>query len=291
MSRLAFLGTPDAAVPTLRALAAAGHDVELVVTRADKRRSRRGEPEPSPVKQAATDLGIRSTAKLDAVTEVGAELGVVVAFGRIIPQAILDDVPMLNVHFSLLPRWRGAAPVERAILAGDPVTGICVMRLEAGLDTGPVLSRLETPIEPEETADELMSRLAVAGAELLVETLSPGVSSLGAGEAQVGEPTYAEKITPEELELEFAASAVSLDRVVRVGRAWTTFRGKRLIVAKSRPVAGDAAGPPGTLDGTKVATSEGYLELLQVQPEGKKVMDAGQWLRGAHIIAEDRLGT
>ena len=294
MSRLVFLGTPEAAVPSLRALVAAGHQVELVVTRRDTRRSRRGDPEPSPVKRAAVDLGLEVTDKLDDVRGADAELGVVVAYGRIIPESILDELPMVNVHFSLLPRWRGAAPVERAILAGDSTTGVCVMRLEAGLDTGPVIARSEVPIGPEETADELKERLSVAGANLLVDVLSVEVSELPEGEPQQGEVTYAAKIEPQELELHFEAPAIELARLVRVGRAWTTFRGARLIVvgALAHPgaTAATSGEQPGTLKGTSVVTGDGTLELVEVQPEGRRRVAAGEWLRGARPQIGELLG-
>ena len=142
MARLVFLGTPDDAVPSLEALVGAGHDVALVVTRADARRGRRGAPSPSPVKARAVELGLPVTDQLDDVLDAGAGLGVVVAYGRIIPARILDAIPMVNLHFSLLPRWRGAAPVERAILAGDRTTGVCVMAVEPGLDTSAMESKL-----------------------------------------------------------------------------------------------------------------------------------------------------
>jgi methionyl-tRNA formyltransferase len=291
VSRLAFLGTPPAAVPSLRALVDAGHDVTLVVTRSDTRRSRRGDDEPSPVKAAALELGLVVTDDLEAVCESAAELGIVVAYGRIIPARILDVVPMLNVHFSLLPRWRGAAPVERAVLAGDPTTGVSLMRLEAGLDTGPVLSRSELRIDDLETAKELTGRLADLGARMLTDLLAEGASNVGPGEPQVGEPTYAAKIEPAELELRFVEPAAELARLVRVGRAWTTFRGSRLIVSESRAHPQEAApGPPGTIDRTRVSTGAGTLELLQVQPEGRKRVDASEWARGARPVAGERLG-
>jgi methionyl-tRNA formyltransferase len=246
------------------------------------------------VKKAALDLGLEVSDRLDDVRERDAELGVVVAYGRIIPQSILDVLPMVNVHFSLLPRWRGAAPVERAILAGDPTTGVCVMRLEAGLDTGPVLARVEVPIDPDETADELKQRLSVVGAELLADVLSVGADELPAGEPQQGEVTYAAKIEPDELELHFDAPATDLARLVRVGKAWTIFRGARLIVAGARAradVPGGLAGSvPGTLDGTSVITGAGTLELLDVQPEGRRRIAAGEWLRGARPQPGERLG-
>lgn len=292
MPRLVFLGTPDAAVPSLRALVAADHQVALVVSRRDSRRSRRGDPEPSPVKLAALELDLHVTDELDQVTGAGAELGVVVAYGRIIPERILDLLPMVNVHFSLLPRWRGAAPVERAIMAGDATTGVCVMRLEAGLDTGPVLARKEVRIGEDESAQELRARLAVVGADLLVDILSVGVESLGPGEQQQGEITYAAKIEPHELELHLDAPAVELSRIVRIGRAWTTFRGNRLIVVSARPHEVTTIDvPPGTLEGTSVATGNGTLELIEVQPEGRKRVPAGEWLRGARPAPGERLGS
>ncbi len=155
MARLVFLGTPEAAVQPLRTLVRAGHDVALVVTRPDKRRGRGAALVPSPVKAAATELGLPVTDSLDDAVGVGAELGVVVAYGRIIPVAVLDRLPMVNLHFSLLPRWRGAAPVERAILEGDAETGVCLMAVEAGLDTGAIYAEVATAIDEDETADEL----------------------------------------------------------------------------------------------------------------------------------------
>ena len=294
MTGLVFLGTPAAAVPSLRALVEAGHSVEKVVTRRDTRRNRRGDPEPSPVKKAALDLGLEVTDKLDDLRDTNAELGIVVAYGRIIPESLLEVLPMVNVHFSLLPRWRGAAPVERAILAGDETTGVCVMRLEAGLDTGPVLARSEVSIGPEETAQELKDRLSLVGAELLADVLSVGVSELPVGDPQQGEVTYAAKIDPRELELDFDRPAVELARLVRVGKAWTTFRGARLIVVRARvgAKACDVNGrhPPGTLLGSSVVTGDGLLDLVELQPEGRRRVSASEWLRGARPEPGEILG-
>jgi methionyl-tRNA formyltransferase len=249
------------------------------------------------VKRAALEFGLQVTDSLDDVCQAGVALGVVVAYGRIIPARILEAVPMINVHFSLLPRWRGAAPVERAILAGDDRTGVCVMRLEAGLDTGPVLARSEILIRPEETSDELTERLAKVGADLLVDVLSVGVEALGQGEAQQGDVTYADKINSDELELRFESPAVDLARLVRIGKAWTTFRGKRLIVSAARShrdtnsdATNSARRIAGTLEGTRVATSDGTLEFLEVQPEGRKRVEAGEWVRGARLQPGERLG-
>jgi methionyl-tRNA formyltransferase len=202
---------------------------------------------------------------------------VVVAYGRIIKPDILAALPLVNIHFSLLPRWRGAAPVERAILAGDEATGVCLMVVEEGLDTGPVYRRREVPIDGEETAAELTARLAGLGAELLVAALREG---LGTPEPQKGEPTYAAKIEPGDLHLDWSRPAGELLRVVRLGRAWTTYKGRRLLVLGASVAGGGAGGEPGALAGDEVATGDGALRLVTVQPEGKRPMAAGDWLRG-----------
>src|SRR4029079_8153688 len=172
--RLVFLGTPQMAVPALRALVDAGFDVALVVTRIDKRRGRGSELMPSPVKATALELGLPVSHSVDDVLAVGADLGVVVAFGQLIKPHVLDVMPMVNLHFSLLPRWRGAAPVERALLAGDSETGVCLMQLEEGLDTGPVYRVVVVPIGPTITADELRRELVDVGTSLLVDELRAG---------------------------------------------------------------------------------------------------------------------
>jgi methionyl-tRNA formyltransferase len=286
-ARLVYLGTPDIAVAPLRALHAAGHDVALVVSRPDTRRSRRGHAEPSPVKAAALDLALRVSDDLDDVLRVGADLGVVAAYGRIIPTRVLEQIPMVNLHYSLLPRWRGAAPVERAILAGDTETGVCLMAVEEGLDTGPVYARHEVAIGEHETADELRARLVQVSTDLLLRALREGI---GEPVPQVGEATYAEKIDVAELALDWNRPAIELERVVRVGGAWTTFRGQRLKVWRAQ--ARDDVEPPpvGRLAGTLVGTGAGALELLEVQPEGKPRRDVDAWLRGANPRADDRLG-
>jgi methionyl-tRNA formyltransferase len=285
--RLVFLGTPQPAVVALRALVAAGHDIALVVTRADARRHRNQPPEPSPVKAAAVELGVPVSHRTDDAALAGAELGVVVAYGRLIKPQVLAAVPMVNMHFSLLPRWRGAAPVERAILAGDTETGVCLMAVEEGLDTGGVYRRQVVPIGADEMAADLRDRLATIGAELLVSALQEG---LGAPEPQRGEATYAAKLEPAELELDWAQDAERLHRVVRIGRAWTTWRGKRLLVLSAGRDAPRGGGPPGTLHGDVVTTGHGGLRLLRVQPEGRAPVDAADWLRGARPQPGERLG-
>ncbi|MCB0972201.1 MAG: hypothetical protein KDA97_11905 [Acidimicrobiales bacterium] len=285
--RLAFLGTPAIAVPPLEALAAAGFDVALVVTGPDRRRGRGGETSPTPVKVAARRLGIEVSHDAADAATVGADLGVVVAFGELLRRPLLEALPMVNVHYSLLPRWRGAAPVERAILAGDATTGVCVMAVEEGLDTGGVHARRELAIRTGSTAAELSEQLTQVGARLLVETLQAG---LGAPEPQVGESTYAAKLTRQDRELVWARPARELDRVVRVGGAWTTFRGRGLKVHAARPVDDGPSGPPGSIDGTRVATGRGALQLLEVQAEGKARQPVDAWAAGARIEPGELLG-
>jgi methionyl-tRNA formyltransferase len=292
--RIAYLGTPALAVPPLRALVAAGFEVPLVVSRADTRRGRGGGAQPSPVKAAALELGLPVGDTMDDLLGVDVDLGVVVAYGRIIPAAILDRLAMVNLHFSLLPRWRGAAPVERAILAGDDRTGVCLMAVEEGLDTGAVYRRAEVAIGPDETLDELRGRLVEIGTTLLVDALTEG---LGEPEPQVGEPVHAAKIAPEERHIDWWAPAVEIHRRVRVGGAWTTFRGRRLKIHRTRlaEATGSLDGPgsldgSGPLDGPVVATGDGGIELVEVQPEGKARQPARDWCNGARLAADDRLG-
>jgi methionyl-tRNA formyltransferase len=293
MARLAFLGTPEMAVPPLRALAEAGHDIALCVTRPDRRRGRGSLTTPSPVKAAATELGIPVSHDMDDVAGAGVELAVVVAFGRIIPARLLAAVPMVNLHFSLLPRWRGAAPVERAILAGDRETGVCLMKVEEGLDTGPVYATRRVPIDESITLDALRVELVEVASALVVDALAGGVASLPDPAPQVGEVTLADKITREDLHLDWPDAARQLARVVRLQRAWTTFRGKRLNVLEavvSDDVESDA-GIPGELHGDEVVTGRGALRLLRVQPESRSPMSAEEWLRGVRPGASERLGT
>ncbi len=272
----------------LRALVEAGHDIALVVSRPDKRRGRHEGPRPSPVKATALELGLPVSDQAEDVVAAGAELGVVVAFGRIIKKDVLDRLPLVNVHFSLLPRWRGAAPVERAILAGDTTTGVCLMAIEAGLDTGPVYRCQSVEIGPEETAAELRVRLAELGASMLVEALSDG---LGQAQPQEGPATYADKIEATDLFLDWHRPAEELHRVVRLGRAWTTWRGRRLLVLAARLAAvPPGPGRPGQLLGDVVVTGSGGLQLLTVQPEGRGPMTTKDWLRGAHPQPDAALG-
>jgi methionyl-tRNA formyltransferase len=280
------------AARTLRALVDGGHDVVLAVTGPDRRRARRAVPSPTPVKRIAAGLGIAVSDRVEDVVDVGATLGVVVAFGTIIGADVLARVPMLNVHFSLLPRWRGAAPVERAILAGDRTTGVCVMAVGEGLDTGPVYGCRQVPIGEEETADELRRRLGDLGSSLVLDLLARP-TGLPEPTPQSGEPTYAAKLRPEDLRLDFCRSAVECGRVVRVGRAWTTFRGRRLLVRTARPgaeVPAHFAGPLGLLEGSVVHTGSGVLELLEVQDEGRRALPFAVWRAGIRPQPGEVLG-
>jgi methionyl-tRNA formyltransferase len=294
MARLAYLGTPDMAVGPLRALTAAGHDIVLCVTRPDRRRGRGGAVTPSPVKIAATELGITVTHVVDDLTQAGVELAVVVAYGRILPKALLDQVPMANLHFSLLPRWRGAAPMERAILAGDHETGVCLMKVEEGLDTGPVYARRTVKMDDETYLPALREQLVSVAGALVVDALAQGVAGLPVPEQQRGETSIAQKITTEDLHLDWPDQARHLHRVIRLGRAWTTFRGKRLGVLEAAvdpdPDA-NGAHIPGTLTGTNVATGLGTIHLLKVQPESRGPMTADEWSRGIRPGVSERLGS
>ena len=288
--RIAYLGSPGLAVPPLRALHEAGFEIPLVVTRVDKRRGRGGATQPTPVKAAAVELGLPVSHSLDDALRVDADLGVVVAYGRIIPASVLDRLAMVNIHFSLLPRWRGAAPVERALLAGDIHTGVCLMAVDEALDTGDVYRRAETPIADDDTLATLRTRLVEMGTTQLVEALREG---LGEPEPQVGDPVYAEKITADELAIDWHDRAVAIDRLVRLGDAWTTFRDRRLKIHEIGPSGGPALPPAEVVadaGGVTVGVGDGAVELRTVQPEGKPRIDAAAWANGARLEPGERLG-
>jgi methionyl-tRNA formyltransferase len=289
--RLVYLGTPDVAVEPLQALISAGFDVALVITRADKRRGRGATLTPSPVKAAALALGLPVSHTVADAIEVEADLGVVVAFGQMIRRPVLEHLAMVNLHFSLLPRWRGAAPVERTILAGDTETGVCLMQLEEGLDTGPILSVERLAVPADATLRSLRDSLVHLGAGQLVRALR---DELPEAQPQVGEPVYAAKLSADDHRLDWSRPAIELDRVVRLGEAWTTVGGRRLKVLAARPADGgerpdDLAA--GALDGVVVGTGAGLLELITVQPEGRSAVPAAAWRNGARLGPDDRLGS
>lgn len=294
-SRIIYFGTPEVAVAPLRALHKSGARIELVVTRPDTRRGRGSTVSPSPVKKAAIELGIpvsHDLADAAALEDDRGLLGVVVAFGRLIPTSLLSAVPMINVHFSLLPRWRGAAPVERAILEGDLKSGVCIMRVVEALDMGEVYRRAEVEIQSGENADTLRDRLCALGIPLLLDVVNNGA---GIGEPQVGEATYAAKITTADLRFDWSKSARQLERITRVGIGFTQFRGKRLNIASVRIDDASSSVEPGrfveiSADGVLVSTGQGALCLQRVQPEGKPVLDALSWSRGARLKPNESFG-
>lgn len=273
--KLVYLGTPEMAVPPLRALVEAGHDVVRVITRVDKKRGRGAAFSPSPVKAAALELGLVVSHDPDDVllaVDDGAELGVVVAYGRMIKPHLLDALPMVNLHFSLLPRWRGAAPVERAMLAGDTETGVDVMRVEEGLDTGGIHAEEHVPIDDTITADELRVRLVEVGSRLLVECLSRPLDEwIDQPRPQVGDAVYAAKLDKAEFEIDWNEPVELLHRRVRVGGMWTTFRDKRLKIHGADLV-------------------DGRLVPTIVQPEGKGPMPFDAWRNGAQPRPDELFG-
>ena len=278
INRLVYFGTPEASVAPLRALCEAGFDVAMAVTAPPKRRGRRGSPSPTPVEEAARALGVPVRHNPESALDVKADLGVVVAYGQLIRAHVLAKVPMVNLHFSLLPRWRGAAPLERAILAGDETTGVCLMELEETLDTGGVYASAEVPIG-DASLSELRSKLTDLGSSRLIGALADG---LGTPTPQQGEVSWAKKITPEDLRLDWTLPAQHLLRRVRLERAWTTFRGRRLLILGAAPAPAEGL-EPGEMSGALIGTGDGGLRLLEVKPEGRRTMTAAEWLRGARV--------
>lgn len=278
--RVAFLGTPEAALPTLRALVREGHDVALVVTRADRRRGRGSELSASPVKALALSMGLTVSHQLSDVLDASVERGVVVAYGALVPAPVLAQVPMVNVHFSLLPRWRGAAPVERAILAGDLETGVSVMAMEASLDTGPVHLERRVAIA-ERDVIQLRAELATLGAEALVEVLG-SATLLEHPRPQDGDVLYAHKLTRVDRLLDPAESAELFVRRCRVGGAELRVGERRVVI--ERAVVASTNVEPGAVhfdDGVVLAGCEdGTVRWEQVRPEGGASMTAPAWWRG-----------
>jgi methionyl-tRNA formyltransferase len=285
--RLVYFGTPQLAVQPMVALRDAGFEIVLAVTGPDRRRRRRGAPEPSAVRRAASELGVPvSHDPADAAT-AGADGAVVVAYGHLIGPGVLAVLPALNVHFSLLPRWRGAAPMERAILAGDEITGVSVMALEETLDTGPLFATVSTAIGAGETLTDLRSRLVALSCPLVSDVLRDGPADPA---PQQGEVTWAEKITEADLRLDWDRPAADLHRQVRLGRAWTTLEGERFRILRAAAVA-DHSGSPGLLEGLVVGTGSGGLLLDEVQAAGRRAMPAGEWHKGARLPATVRFGS
>jgi len=301
--RLVFAGTPDVALPSLDALVASRHEVVAVVTRPDARRGRGGTLSPSPVASRAAELGIpvlkptrpRDPDFHDRLRELAPDCCPVVAYGALLPAALLD-IPAqgwINLHFSLLPAYRGAAPVQAAILHGETETGAVTFRIVEALDAGPVCGTLRTPIGPRETAGDLLGRLAVSGAALLTETMDrieDGTARFVEQPAEGG--TYAAKLEAADAHLDWTAPVDQLDRRIRACTpapgAWTTLDGQKFRVHEAVPTDRPSTSP-GTVERDRhsvhVHTGTGQLELLRVQPAGKRAMAATDWARGLHADA------
>ncbi|WP_338747810.1 methionyl-tRNA formyltransferase [Janibacter alittae] len=305
--RLIFAGTPQVAVPSLRALADSDHEVVAVVTRPDARVGRGRRLEPSPVKTVAQELGLpvltpgspREPEFVAALTELAPDCCPVVAYGSLLPQQVLD-IPThgwVNLHFSLLPAWRGAAPVQRALIAGDEITGASTFLIEAGLDTGPVYGTMTERIRPDDTSGTVLDRLAEAGAPLLLATMDGiGTGDLAPQEQPAEGVSHAAKLTVADARVHLSHPSLAVDRHIRgctpAPGAWTTFRGDRL---KLGPVTiTDETLPAGRVDARKhevlVGTADRAIRLGDVTPLGKKAMPAADWARGVRMAADERLG-
>jgi methionyl-tRNA formyltransferase len=301
--RLAFMGTPDFAVPTLAELIAAGHDIACVYSQPARPKGRGLDTEPSPVHALAlkhgievrTPVSLKGAAEQDAFAALALDLAVVVAYGLILPRPILD-APLLgcvNLHGSLLPRWRGAAPIQRAIMAGDSETGVMTMRMEEGLDTGPVLMAERTLIG-RKTYGALHDELARIGADLMVRTLAALERGSIAAQPQPEDgATYAKKIAKEEARIDWSKTAREIDCLIRglspVPGAWCEAKGERLKILACELASGN--GVAGTLldDELSVACGEGVLRLTRLQRPGKSAMSAGELLRGFALPRGTRL--
>ncbi|MFF8548461.1 methionyl-tRNA formyltransferase [Streptomyces albidoflavus] len=308
--RLVFAGTPEVAVPALDALIASErHEVVAVVTRPDAPAGRGRRLVASPVAERAEEAGIevlkpnrpRDEEFLARLREIGPDCCPVVAYGALLPKVALD-IPArgwVNLHFSLLPAWRGAAPVQHAILAGDEITGASTFLIEEGLDSGPVFGTVTEEVRPTDTSGDLLTRLAFAGSGLLAATMD-GIEdgTLQAVPQPADGVSLAPKLTVEDAQVDWAAPALRVDRVVRgctpAPGAWTVFRGERLKLVAARPLPGEAGLAPGDLAVGKnhvhVGTGSHAVELLWVQPQGKKPMRAADWARGVRIAPGERLG-
>lgn len=299
--RIAFAGTPEFALPPLDSLARSSHALIGVWTQPDRPAGRGRKLAPSPVKNRALELGLpvhqpesfKQEEAKRALQDARVDVMVVVAYGLILPASVLA-IPRfgcLNIHASLLPRWRGAAPIQRAILAGDVESGVCIMQMEKGLDTGAVLLETRTPIGGTESAGELHDRLAALGAKLIVEALDC-LGELKPVPQDGAEATYAEKLSKEEARLDWKRPAAELARAVRAYNPWpvahTQYEGQPLRVWRAKAVASPSKAAPGTVvaagrDGVDVACAEGSLRLLELQAAGGRVQEAAAFANGREL--------
>lgn len=294
--RVIFMGTPDFSVPILDALAQK-HDVVAVYSQPPRPAGRGKKDRPSPVQSRAEALGLpiytpislRSEDAASTFANHKADIAVVVAYGLILPQNILSAPQhgCLNIHASLLPRWRGAAPIHRAILAGDAATGVCIMQMEAGLDTGPVLLRHETLIAPQETTADLHDRLSAMGADLIVEALARLLELAPQPQPEIG-ITYATKIDKSEALIDWSQPATMIDRQIRglspFPGAWCDIAGERVKLLRSRLATGSGTAGQ-VLHGFTIACGTGAVEILTAQREGKRPSDITDILRGFTLPA------
>jgi methionyl-tRNA formyltransferase len=306
--RLVFLGTPAFAVPTLEHMVAAGHEVVAVVTQPDRPRGRGQHLAVSPVKEAALRLAIpvyqpervRRPEAQEHLRGLAAEAMVVVGYGQIIPQSVIDMAPLgiINVHASLLPKYRGAGPIQWAIANGETRTGVTTMRIDAGMDTGEMLLKAETEIGPDENAIELGRRLSAMGAELLVRTLDGLAAGTIAGEKQDNDQaTYAPLLKKEDGAVDWSRSAQELHNRVRGLQPWpgayTAFRGQTLHLWRTRVVESPGTAAPGVVLSIRplvVQCGSGSLEMLEVQMEGRKRVPAGDFANGQRLTENETLG-
>ncbi len=307
--RIVFAGTPEFSVPALDALHGAGFRIPAVYTQPDRPAGRGRTLKPGPVKRRAAALGLpveqpaslKTAESVNRLAEYRADLMVVVAYGLILPRKVLDTPRLgcLNIHASLLPRWRGAAPIQRAILAGDEETGVTIMKMDEGLDTGPVLLRRPLSIGEEETAGHLHDRLAQLGAEAIVTAIHEWTSGQIEPDPQPEQgATYAAKIQKSEARIDWQSSAEQIGRRVRAFNPWpvaeTSWDGRQLRIWEARALAGQADRPPGTVVEAAagrivVATPDGLLQLLRLQLPGKRPVSASELLN-SHALAGVRFG-
>jgi methionyl-tRNA formyltransferase len=309
--RIAFMGTPDFAVSSLERLLAEGYEVVAVVSQPDRPKGRKKLLAPTPVKEAALQRGIpvlqpQRMRSPEAVAELAAyepDLIVTAAYGQILPKAVLElpRLGCINVHGSLLPKYRGGAPIQRAIMNGETVTGVTIMYMAEGLDTGDMISRVEVPIAENDTSGTLFEKLSLAGAELLIRTLPSIMGGTAQAVKQLDEEaTYAPNLTREDERIDWQRSAAELYNQVRglvpMAGAFTYYNGELFKIWACRAEAGAASGAlPGTVleagpAGLSVQTGQGVLHLLEVQPAGKKAMPAAEWLKGTRAAAGDMFG-
>jgi methionyl-tRNA formyltransferase len=302
MPRLVFAGTPDFSVPPLRALLQAGHDVVAVYTQPDRPAGRGRKLAPSPVKEVALDAGIpvrqpvnfKDPADIDALRRLDADLMIVVAYGLLLPQAVLDAPRLgcINIHASVLPRWRGAAPIQRAVLAGDPQSGVTIMRMEAGLDTGPMYLIETVALAPDETGGSLHDRLSLLGADALMKAL-PGIldGTLQPTPQDDALSCYAKKLDKAEAVLDWSRAAVELERQVRAFNPWpvaqTRYEDANLRIWRAHAVNGVGAAPGTVMNadrtGIDVATGDGLLRITELQLPGKRAMGAQDFINANDI--------